>query len=136
MSRRLGAAALPYCVRRCCRLVNKLGIASRSRPRINSAQATANIPGNCTKDNFPLEFSEVEVVVRPAEENLDFLRRFLPKLHWRALVDTARALGDETLPDEMPAEWSDEQLRALHHVILEVSIALGWGWEVWLEREA
>lgn len=77
-------------------------------------------PGNCTKDNFPLPFSDVELVVRPAEPNLDFLRRFLPKLDWAALVDTARSLGDETLPDEMPEEWTDDMLLALHHVLLEV----------------
>jgi multifunctional methyltransferase subunit TRM112 len=60
--------------------------------------------------------------VRPAEENLDFLRRFLPKLDWPALVDTARSLGDTALPDTMPEEWSDEQLKALHHVLLEVGV--------------
>lgn len=54
---------------------------------------STNTPlGNCTKDNFPLVFSDVEVVIRPAPENLDFLRRFLPKLEWDALVDTARSV--------------------------------------------
>lgn len=55
------------------------------------------------------------------------MRRFLPKLDWAALVDTARSLGDESLPDEMPSEWSEEMLAALHHVLLEVSVwCLGW----------
>ncbi len=81
--------------------------------------------GNCSKDNFPLVFSEVELVVREAELNTDFLRRFLPKLDWVALVDTARSLGDTSLPDEMPAQWSDEQLQALHHVLLEVGVEMG-----------
>ena len=49
--------------------------------------------GNCNKDNFPLVFSEVELVIRPAPENYDFLRRFLPKLDWNALVDTARSVS-------------------------------------------
>lgn len=66
----------------------------------------------------------MELVVRPAEPNLDFLRRFLPKLDWAALVDTARSLGDTSLPDEMPAVWGDEELTKLHHVLLEVSGAL------------
>lgn len=59
--------------------------------------------------------------MRPAEANYDFLRRFLPKLDWAALVDTARSLGDESLPDEMPEMWDDEMLQKLHHVLLEVS---------------
>ncbi|KAL7419705.1 hypothetical protein Q5752_005621 [Cryptotrichosporon argae] len=80
---------------------------------------------NCTKDNFPLAFSDVELVVRPAPENLDFVRRFLPKLDWPALVDTARALGDETLPDAMPESWTKDQLRALHHVLLEIHVEEG-----------
>lgn len=75
---------------------------------------------NCTKDNFPLVFSDVELVVRTAELNPDFLRRFLPKLDWVALVDTARSLGDTSLADEMPDVWTDEQLQQLHHVLLEV----------------
>lgn len=49
-------------------------------------------PENCTKDNFPLVFSEVELVERPAPINPDFIKRFLPKLDWKALVDTARSV--------------------------------------------
>ena len=51
------------------------------------------IIGNCTSNNFPLVFSDVELVVREAPENLDFLRRFLPKLDWPALVSTARSVS-------------------------------------------
>lgn len=51
---------------------------------------------NCTKDNFPLVFSEVELVIRETEPNYDFLRRFLPKLDWPALVDTARSVSSFT----------------------------------------
>ncbi|KAI9632512.1 uncharacterized protein MKK02DRAFT_35380 [Dioszegia hungarica] len=80
---------------------------------------------NCTKDNFPLVFSEVELVIRESEANYDFLRRFMPKLDWPALVDTARSLGDETLPDDQPEEWTDEQLQALHHVLMEMHVEEG-----------
>jgi len=80
---------------------------------------------NCTKDNFPLVFSNVELVIRPAPENYDFIKRFLPKLEWTALVDTARSLGDETLPDEQPEVWTDEQLKALHHVLMEMHVEEG-----------
>ncbi|WVQ78728.1 hypothetical protein IAT38_000815 [Cryptococcus sp. DSM 104549] len=80
---------------------------------------------NCTKDNFPLVFSEVELVVRPAPENLDFIQRFLPKLDWTALVDTARSLGDTSLPDTMPATFTEDELRALHHVLMEMHVEEG-----------
>ncbi|GMK58584.1 hypothetical protein CspeluHIS016_0600260 [Cutaneotrichosporon spelunceum] len=80
---------------------------------------------NCTKDNFPLVFSDVELVVREAELNPDFLTRLLPKLDWTALVDTARSLGDTSLPDNMPTEWTDEQIQQLHHVLLEMHVEEG-----------
>lgn len=79
---------------------------------------------NCTKDNFPLVFKDAEVEIREAEENLDFIRRFLPKLEWQALVDTAKQLGDTSLPEKGPETGEDvstELLRALHHVLMEVS---------------
>ena len=46
---------------------------------------------NCTTNNFPLVFQDVsDVVVREAEYNPDFLRGFLPKIEWGALVGAAR----------------------------------------------
>lgn len=33
-------------------------------------------------------------------------------------------LGDTSLPEEQPAELTEEQLKALHHVLLEVSCSL------------
>ncbi|KIR28002.1 multifunctional methyltransferase subunit TRM112 [Cryptococcus deuterogattii 99/473] len=80
---------------------------------------------NCTKDNFPLVFSEVELVERPAPINPDFIKRFLPKLDWKALVDTARSLGDTSLPDIMPENWTDEEIQALHHVLFELHVEEG-----------
>ncbi|WVF67136.1 hypothetical protein IAT40_001881 [Kwoniella sp. CBS 6097] len=80
---------------------------------------------NCTKDNFPLVFSEVDLVIRPAPENLEFIQRFLPKLDWAALRDTARSLGDTSLPETMPEEMTEEQLKALHHVLMEMHIEEG-----------
>lgn len=32
-------------------------------------------------------------MIRESEANVDFLRRFLPKLDWTALVDTARSVS-------------------------------------------
>lgn len=46
----------------------------------------------CTSNNFPLVFKDVNVELREAEFNQDFLRGFMPKLEWRALVDTAKSV--------------------------------------------
>lgn len=107
---------------------------------------------NCTKDNFPLVFSDVSLEIRPTPDdsiNLPFLRRFLPKLEYSALVSTARDLGfgEDKLPDRMPrsliigaeedvAEEGEEMnissedeeafLRQLWHVLMEVSMV----WEI------
>lgn len=37
-------------------------------------------------------------------------------------MDTARSLGDTSLPDEMPEVWGDDELMKLHHVLLEVGL--------------
>jgi multifunctional methyltransferase subunit TRM112 len=47
----------------------------------------------CTTNNFPLEFKDVEVQLQEAEFNPDFLRGFMPKLEWKALVETARQVS-------------------------------------------
>ena len=44
----------------------------------------------CTSNNFPLEFKDVQVEIREAEFNADFLRGFMPKIEWTALVGAAR----------------------------------------------
>src|SRR5262245_52966549 len=94
---------------------------------------------NCTSNNFPLGFQDVsEMEIRQAEFNGDFLRGFLPKIEWRALVDASRQvrftslrliqssepilvkLGDTSLPMEQPEMLDDDFLRTLHHVLLEV----------------
>ena len=46
----------------------------------------------CTSNNFPLIFKDVSIELREAEFNPDFLRGFMPKLEWRALVDTAKSV--------------------------------------------
>ena len=47
----------------------------------------------CNANNFPLKFQNVQLEVREAELNADFLRGFLPKLEWQALVNTAREVA-------------------------------------------
>ena len=44
----------------------------------------------CTSNNFPLQFKDVQVELREAEFNPDFLRGFISRLEWGALVDAAR----------------------------------------------
>ncbi|KAG7529010.1 hypothetical protein FFLO_05833 [Filobasidium floriforme] len=84
---------------------------------------------NCTKDNFPLVFENVELEVRPAEANLDFIKRFIPKLEWDALVQTARSIGEDSLPEQMPEDKatleSEEFLQKLHHVLMEIHVEEG-----------
>jgi hypothetical protein len=70
-------------------------------------------------------FENVELEVRPAEANLDFIKRFIPKLEWDALVQTARSIGEDSLPEQMPGDKetleNEEFLQKLHHVLMEVS---------------
>ncbi|CDZ97767.1 Uncharacterized conserved protein [Phaffia rhodozyma] len=83
---------------------------------------------SCTSNNFPLQLSNIEIEVREAEYNPDFLRGFWPKIEWPALVATARALGDTSLPETTPdpsSPPSEEVLRALHHVLMEIHIEEG-----------
>jgi multifunctional methyltransferase subunit TRM112 len=44
----------------------------------------------CTTNNFPLALQDVVVEVREAEFNADFLRGFLPRIEWTALVNAAK----------------------------------------------
>jgi hypothetical protein len=44
----------------------------------------------CTSNNFPLLLNQVEIALREAEFNPDFVKGFMPKIEWNALVDAAR----------------------------------------------
>ncbi|KIY50815.1 Trm112p-domain-containing protein [Fistulina hepatica ATCC 64428] len=79
----------------------------------------------CTTNNFPLQLKDVEIKMREAEFNAEFLKGFMPKLEWKALVDTARELGDTSLPLEQPEMLDDDFLKNLHHVLLEMHIEEG-----------
>ncbi|OBZ73020.1 hypothetical protein A0H81_07092 [Grifola frondosa] len=52
----------------------------------------------CTSNNFPLQFKDVEIELREAEFNPDFIRGFLPRIEWTALVNAAREVSDAKLP--------------------------------------
>ena len=47
----------------------------------------------CNTNNFPLEFKDVLLEVREVEFNPEFLKGFMPKLEWKALVETAIQVG-------------------------------------------
>ncbi|KXN90731.1 Multifunctional methyltransferase subunit trm112 [Leucoagaricus sp. SymC.cos] len=80
---------------------------------------------DCTTNNFPLIFQNVQLEIREADFNPDFIKTFLPKVEWNALVRTARELGDTSLPEEQPEMIDDEFLKNLHHVLFEVHIVEG-----------
>lgn len=44
----------------------------------------------CNANNFPLQFKDPKIEVRETELNPEFLKGFMPKIEWKALVDTAR----------------------------------------------
>jgi multifunctional methyltransferase subunit TRM112 len=44
----------------------------------------------CNTNNFPLIFQNVALEIKEAEFNPDFIKSFLPKVEWNALVKTAR----------------------------------------------
>lgn len=44
----------------------------------------------CNTNNFPLPFQDAKIEVRETELNAEFLKGFMPKIEWKALVDTAR----------------------------------------------
>ena len=50
----------------------------------------------CTSNNFPLIFKDAQVEVREADFNEDFLRGFMPKIDWPALVSGAREVRGVT----------------------------------------
>lgn len=51
----------------------------------------------CTSNNFPLVFKDVQIELREAELNPEFLKGFMPKLEWNALIAAARQVGLITL---------------------------------------
>jgi hypothetical protein len=48
----------------------------------------------CTANNFPLKLTNIELALREAEFNADFLRGFLPRIEWDALVQASREVSN------------------------------------------
>lgn len=47
----------------------------------------------CTTNNFPLQFKDAEIEHREADFNPEFIRGLLPKIKWKALVDTVKEVS-------------------------------------------
>jgi multifunctional methyltransferase subunit TRM112 len=98
----------------------------------------------CSTNNFPLKLTNVKLALREADFNPDFLRGFLPRIEWDALIQASREvtgwssfvpyrnkpnammlfsnkIGDASLPLERPEMLDEDLLKQLHHVLLEVS---------------
>jgi multifunctional methyltransferase subunit TRM112 len=48
---------------------------------------------NCTTNNFPLQFKDPKYEVRDADFSADFLKGFMPKIEWQALVNAAKVVS-------------------------------------------
>ncbi|KAJ3105330.1 hypothetical protein HDU97_008227 [Phlyctochytrium planicorne] len=83
-----------------------------------------NVKG-CSTDNFPLRIEEAELESLEAEFNEAFLRRFMVKLSWPALVQTAFVLGLDQLPQDLPEEVDEALLRRVHMIIMETEVKSG-----------
>ncbi|KAK4054124.1 hypothetical protein OIV83_001149 [Microbotryomycetes sp. JL201] len=81
--------------------------------------------------NFPLRFENVtKLEMIEAEYNEAFIKSFLRKLEYQALRQSAAELGNTDLPETAPDftnpdEISDELLKTLHHVLLEIVVRDG-----------
>ena len=63
----------------------------------------------CTSNNFPLQFQDVAVELRDAEFNADFLRGFLPRIEWPALVSAARQVRSSSILYFTCHIWREER---------------------------
>ncbi|XP_057303060.1 uncharacterized protein LOC130639468 [Hydractinia symbiolongicarpus] len=90
---------------------------------------TCNIKG--VKNGFPFKIEAVDVQLKEADFNADFLTRLIHKLEWKALVETAHALGHgKNLPLEIAGKENElckneEFLKDVHHVLMEVEVMEG-----------
>lgn len=81
-------------------------------------------------NGFPLRIEPSEVEVVASEFSADFVRKMLAKIDYAAFLAGATALSvaDElplALPGDGEPPLSDEQLRAVHHALLDVHVKQG-----------
>jgi len=83
--------------------------------------------GCVSSNNFPLVFKDAQVEIREADYNEDFLRGFIPKIEWGALVRGSRELGDTSLPENAPEPGTETEdfFKILHHALMEIHVEEG-----------
>ncbi|OQV19632.1 Eukaryotic initiation factor 4A-III, partial [Hypsibius exemplaris] len=80
------------------------------------------------QEGYPLRLKVENVEVKESDYNQEFIVRLLPKIRYDAIYSAAKDAGiAEDLPDSLPedAATSEEFLRKLHHVLLEIEIMAG-----------
>ena len=55
----------------------------------------------CTVNNFPLIFQDIQIELHEQEFNPDFIKNILPRLEWRALVDSATLASVRIAPSRL-----------------------------------
>jgi multifunctional methyltransferase subunit TRM112 len=85
----------------------------------------SNIKG--VTNGFPLGIEASDIKEEEADFNEDFIKNFIPKLEWSALVAGATAMNITDLPAELTDELKGdvEFLKKLHHILLEVHLIEG-----------
>jgi multifunctional methyltransferase subunit TRM112 len=78
---------------------------------------------NC--NTYPLSLQDVELESVESDFNPEFIKKIISRLDWSAFVETALALGMESLPRELPLEFSPEFLQNVHNVALNHQIKQG-----------
>ena len=87
----------------------------------------------CTSNNFPLRLKDVSVEIREAEFNVDFVRNFVPRIEWRALVDTAKEVrmcfqARRCTADENCFAFGTSLYDALSHIHDVFNVVYGVHW--------
>jgi len=80
-----------------------------------------NVKG-CTNNNFPLKIKATSIQKQESQFNPQFIHHILPKLHWEALITTCKDLDISTLPTELPQNVSEDLLKNVHDVVVDLHI--------------
>ncbi|MCL7031808.1 hypothetical protein MKW94_002768 [Papaver nudicaule] len=86
---------------------------------------SCNIKG--VTNGFPLGLEITKREIKEVEFNSDFVRNMFAKIEWKALVNAAKSMGYEELPEEVDSSMleSDEFLKRFHHALLELHLEEG-----------
>ncbi|KAK9126847.1 hypothetical protein Scep_015693 [Stephania cephalantha] len=88
---------------------------------------SCNIKG--VTNGFPLRIEVEKSMEKEVDFNIDFLKSIFSKVEWTALVDAARSLGYNELPEEVADSStmleSSDFLKKFHHALLELHLEEG-----------